>query len=87
MEGVNVMVRERINLRQALLEDLYDYHFTSGGDAYLIEEFNEDGEQRLAYLYLSEKGYLDLFVDENGANANIIAAGIEIVEGGRITVH
>lgn len=47
----------------------------------------EDGERRLAYLYLSEKGYVDLFIDENGANANIRAAGIELVEGGRITVH
>ena len=81
------MIRERINLRQALLENLYDYHFTSGGDAYLIEEFNEDGERRLAYLYLSEKGYVDLFVDENGATANKRAAGIETIEGGRIKIH
>ena len=81
------MIRERINLRQALLEDLYDYHFLSGGDAYLIEDFNEDGERRLAYLYLSEKGYVDLFIDENGANANIRATGIEAVEGGRIKIH
>lgn len=87
MEGVNVMIRERINLRQALLEDLYDYHFENGGDAYLIEDFNEDGERRLAYLYLFEKGYVDLFIDENGANTSIRAAGIEAVEGGRIKIH
>lgn len=80
-------IRERINLRQTLLENLYDYHFANGGDAYIIEDFNEDGEQRLAYLYLFDKGYVDLFVDENGANANIIAAGIEKVESGRIKIH
>lgn len=81
------MIRERIIIRQALLVDLYDYHFASGGDAYLIEDFDEDGERRLVFLYLSEKGYADLFIDENGANASIRVAGIEEVEAGRITVH
>lgn len=35
------MIRERIILRQALLEDLYDYHFASGGNALLIEDFQD----------------------------------------------
>lgn len=74
-------------LRQALLEDLYDYHFEKGGDAFLIEDFNENVEERLAYLYLFEKGYADIFIDENGAKAGIRAAGIELVEAGRTKIH
>lgn len=80
-------IKERVILRQALLEDLYEYHFEKGGDAFVIEDFNENVEHRLAYLYLFEKGYADLFIDENGANVGIRAAGIELVEAGRIKIH
>lgn len=85
--GIVIIIRERINLRQALLEELYDYHFETGRDSFTILDFNENVEGRLAYHYLNEKGYLDLFVDENGTNATIRAEGIELVEAGRVTLH
>lgn len=80
-------VRERILHRQVLLEDLYEYHFATAGQALIIEDFDGNAELRLAYQYLAEKGYVDLFVDEHGVNAQIRTAGIETVEAGRTTIH
>jgi len=50
---------ERKKLRNELLKDLHDHHFSKNGAPFRQsrEKLRQDSEKKLAYDYLIEKGY------------------------------
>lgn len=72
----------RILLRKKLLAELYTYYFDNNGDEKSITDKIEDNETRLAYIYLEQKGLIELRNIEQffGATAKINAYGIDEVE-------
>jgi hypothetical protein len=73
---------EREDLRVKLLKDLYEYHFSNGGKVKSVATDIKDTEIKLAYVYLSEKGLIDLdnFSHQVFAAVRLNAYGIDEVE-------
>ncbi|MGM9925180.1 MAG: hypothetical protein ACI35R_13125 [Bacillus sp. (in: firmicutes)] len=75
-------IQERKELREKLLKELYDHHFSGSRKAKPIAEEIEDIEVRQAYLYLEDKGYIS--IKDPGhpafAAAGITSYGIDYVE-------
>lgn len=78
---------ERMFLRQQLLKNLYEHHFSSSGTVKVVtaEELKDD-EYYLAYKYLSEKGCIQIdppgLTEEQGKDLSyrITARGIDLME-------
>ncbi|MEK5175094.1 hypothetical protein NST63_18005 [Heyndrickxia sp. FSL W8-0496] len=80
---MSLSLEERKALRNKLLKDLYDYHFSnSSTKAKPIAEEIRDNEYKSAYLYLENKGYIEFenFGHPAFAGAKINAFGIDEVE-------
>ncbi|PEJ32286.1 hypothetical protein CN689_14245 [Peribacillus butanolivorans] len=76
-------IKERINLRKNILQELYIHNFEARGVAIksTIDEIDKDVERSLAYDYLKDKG---LIKAESGGGRSIkikiTALGIDLVE-------
>ncbi|HBV95567.1 MAG: hypothetical protein JL50_09760 [Peptococcaceae bacterium BICA1-7] len=78
---------ERVFLRQQLLKNLYEHHFSFSGTVKVVtaEELKDD-EYFLAYKYLSEKGCIQIdppgLAEEQGKDIGyrITAQGIDLME-------
>ncbi|PKR86110.1 hypothetical protein [Heyndrickxia camelliae] len=80
---MSLSVEERKDLRNKLLKELYDYHFAnSSTKAKPIADEIRDNEYKSAYLYLVDKGLIELenFGHPALAGAKINAFGIDEVE-------
>lgn len=75
-------ITERKELREKILQGLYDYHFENKGKMKQVSNENKDDETKLAYLYLAEKGLVELenFEHPAFAGAKINAFGIDEIE-------
>jgi hypothetical protein len=72
----------REHLRMKLLKDLYEYHFLNDGKVKAVATEIQDIEIKLAYVYLSEKGLIDLdnFSHKVFAGVKLNAYGVDEVE-------
>lgn len=72
----------RIELRKELLVELYNHYFESNGNIKSLNQDIEDKEKKLAYIYLYQKGLIELHGIETkmSAEAKINAYGIDLVE-------
>lgn len=72
----------RIKLRKRILEELYTYYFDNNGSDKFIAADIEDNETNLAYIYLEQKGFIELknMNQPLAATAKITAYGIDEVE-------
>jgi hypothetical protein len=71
----------RRNLRQELLQQLYDYHFLNQGADCKIDKERTDIEELLAYQYLNDKGLIAFKqLNHDEIDAKITSWGIDNVE-------
>lgn len=75
--------KERINLREQLLSDLYDFHFNNNGKEKLVlDEVKNNDEINLAYIYLDDKGLVNYKPEIAGRDRNYVNAFVKITNLG-----
>lgn len=85
-EVFKINIKERIDLRMALLDDLYNHHFKAVGEPKMVsKEDLKDKEIYLAYRYLAEKCYIEATPISGAGQASshrckIMVAGIDYIE-------
>lgn len=75
-------VAERKELRERLLNELYEYHFSHNGKSKQVATEIKDSEIKLAYIYLEDKHLIDFdnFEHPVFAGVKINAYGIDEIE-------
>lgn len=75
-----MLINERKELRCKILQELYEAYFEKNGAMVLIEKNTLDNETRLAYIYLADKGYIEIEVSGRNWGAKISVHGIDLIE-------
>ncbi|MCM2677983.1 hypothetical protein [Alkalicoccobacillus plakortidis] len=74
-------IKKRQQLRNKLLEELYQHHFNHTGKPLQIVVTETEAEEELAYKYLEDKGYLHTERQgRDNLHIELTTAGIDYVE-------
>lgn len=83
---VRIKVKERMDLRRALLDELYNHHYKAVGEPKIItKEDLKDKEVYLAYKYLADKSLIEATAISGAGQSSshrcrITVTGIDYIE-------